>query len=145
MTKNLLALIALLAISRPAHAEDALTGALKQPNERGTVGLKEPVPGAATAGSADKTEASIKWLLWRVETAKVTFIRNGKASSGKTAARHMRRKFKNFRSDINTVDDFIRLTGTRSEVTGKPYLVETAPGRRMPSNVWLAEQLKEMP
>ncbi len=74
----------------------------------------------------------------------VIFIRNGTEATPDAAARHLRDKYDYFRMDIRTADDFIRLCGTRSEVTKRPYEVRFPDGHQRPAAEWLGAQLKQM-
>ncbi len=74
----------------------------------------------------------------------VIFIRNGTEATPDAAARHLRDKYDYFRMDISTADDFIRLCGTRSEVTKRPYEVRFSDGYKQPAAEWLGAQLKKM-
>ncbi len=138
-----LALFALIAVHPHAQAVDALTGSLEKPNARGTVAEKDAPASGEKPASPEQTAAEIKYLLQRVETSHATFIRNGKRFPGKAAAAHMRRKYGLHKAEIASVEDFIRLCASRSEATGKPYVVETAPGNQTPCDVWMVGLLKE--
>jgi len=48
-----------------------------------------------------------------------------KSYSSEAAAEHARTKYRYFRSQIETPEDFIRLCATKSLISGKPYLVVT--------------------
>ncbi len=89
--------------------------------------------------------ALIERLIALVASSKeVIFIRNGTEATPAEAARHLRDKYDYFLKDIGTADDFIRLCGTRSELTKKPYEVRLSDGRRQPAAEWLGAQLKLM-
>lgn len=72
-----------------------------------------------------------------------TFIRNGTESKSDEAARHLRDKYDYFRKEIHTAEDFIRLCGTRSEMTKEPYLVKAGSTVRASADV-LAEELRHI-
>lgn len=74
----------------------------------------------------------------------VVFVRNGTEATPDAAARHLRDKYDFFSMNIKTADDFIRLCGTRSEATKKPYEVRFPDGHRQPAGEWLGAQLKRM-
>lgn len=97
--------------------------------------LAEPSPTAAQ---------EIDLLIQRVAGMTTrTFIRNGSESSADEAARHLRDKYGYFRREIQTAEDFIRLCGTRSEMTKQPYLVKTGSAAR-PSAEVLTEELRQI-
>jgi hypothetical protein len=87
--------------------------------------------------------AEIDFLLQTVERSPNTFIRNGKEHDGQEAARHMRRKFEHYRDkgEIRSADDFIRLAGTGSLISGRPYEVRLEDGSEIHTSVWLKQAL----
>lgn len=87
--------------------------------------------------------AEIDFLLQRVERSGHTFIRNGKEHDGQEAARHMRRKFEHYqdKGEIRSADDFIRLAGTGSLISGRPYEVRLEDGSEIHTSVWLKQTL----
>ncbi len=91
--------------------------------------------------AGDALQEPINHLLRYVEQSDCTFIRNGKAYSPRKAAEHMRRKYDHFKNKIQTPEDFIELTATRSAVSGKPYSIR-CPGRaEVPATEWLHAEL----
>jgi len=97
--------------------------------------LAEPSPTAAE---------EIELLIQRVAGMTTrTFIRNGSESSADEAARHLRDKYEYFRKEIRTAEDFIRLCGTRSELSKQPYLVKAGSAVRRSADV-LAEELRHI-
>lgn len=90
---------------------------------------------------AEGTDANLKgrieYVLGAVAKSDMTFIRNGEPHTGKEAADHMRAKYEHYQKDIKSVEDFIRLAGTKSLVSGKPYLVKTKEGKEQRSDEWL--------
>lgn len=109
----------------------------------GLIGLMSPTLAGAEdpLGAADRAE--IDYLLRTVERSSEQFIRNGKDHDGQEAARHMRRKFEHFldKGDIHSAEDFIRLAGTGSLISGRPYRVRLGDGREIDTAVWLNEAL----
>jgi hypothetical protein len=103
------------------------------------------VPAAARAADSDAvaTDPAIAYLLNAVETSTLTFVRNGKTYDGPAAAKHMREKADYFRKKIHNAEDFIRLAGTKSELTGQPYFVDVRPGDRRRVEGWLRARLGE--
>jgi Family of unknown function (DUF5329) len=86
----------------------------------------------------------IQRLIAAVETSNVVFIRNGGEYNAKAAADHMRLKLSRAGSRISTARDFIRYIGTRSSMSGQPYYIRTADGRRVESAAWLNRKLAEI-
>lgn len=97
----------------------------------------EPSP---SKGDLDST---IEYLLDFVEQSQCTFIRNGKEHSPNEAVAHMKRKYEHFKKKIRTAEDFIRLTASKSLMSGKPYLIRTKEGKTLPSKDWLMDALSQ--
>ena len=97
----------------------------------------------APARAAESLEQTIAFLLHRIETADATFIRNGQAYTPQEAVAHVRAKYEHFKEQIKTPEDFIRLSATKSLLTGQAYLVRTRDGKEMPLNAWLGNALRE--
>jgi hypothetical protein len=98
---------------------------------------------AVPLGAAESLEQTIAFLLHRIETADATFVRNGQVHTPQEAVAHVRAKYEHFKTQIRTPEDFIRLTATKSLLTGQPYLVRTHHGEEMPLNAWLSNALRE--
>jgi hypothetical protein len=93
--------------------------------------------------ASESLDDSIKFLLDYVAKSDATFIRNGQKHPPKEAANHIKAKYEHFKKEIKTPDDFIRLSASKSLLTGKPYLVRTPDGKEMRLDVWLTEALKQ--
>ena len=52
-----------------------------------------------------------------------------------------KKKYDYFKDEIKTPEDFIRLSATRSLISGRPYMVKTKTGQQMKSETWLLEAL----
>ena len=98
---------------------------------------------AVPLGAAESLEQTIVFLLHRIATADATFIRNGQSHTPQEAVAHVRAKYEHFKGQIKTPEDFIRLTASKSSLTGQPYLVRTRDGKEMPLNAWLSDALRE--
>jgi hypothetical protein len=93
--------------------------------------------------ASESLDDSIKFLLDYVAKSDATFIRNGQKHTPQEAANHIKAKYEHFKNEIKTPDDFIRLSASKSLLTGKPYLVRTPDGKEMRLDVWLTEALKQ--
>ncbi|WP_161635439.1 DUF5329 family protein [Methylomicrobium lacus] len=62
--------------------------------------------------------------------------------SGKEAAEHIRKKYAHFKDQIATAEDFIALSATKSELSGKKYRVFCAGEKVQDSERWLLGELK---
>lgn len=93
----------------------------------------------ASAAPAQSTRSDaeakvIEALIERVAALPgVVFVRNGADAAPAAAARHLRDKYAHFRPEIATAEDFIRLCGTRSELTGRAYAVRLRDGTERPA------------
>jgi hypothetical protein len=70
------------------------------------------------------------------------FIRNGKEYTADEAVAHLREKWEWKKSEIKTAEDFIRIVGAESSVSGEPYLIRFSDGKQRESEAWFREQLK---
>jgi hypothetical protein len=92
---------------------------------------------AQVTPTAVDLEQTIQYLLDRVAKSESTFIRNEKQYGAKEAAEHMKAKAKYYKSEIQTVEDFIQLAGTKSLISGDDYYVRTKKGKEMRCADWL--------
>lgn len=99
---------------------------------------------ASPVPAADSVATEIERLLAAVEGSGCTFIRNGTEHSSVAAAAHMRKKYDHFREEIRTPEDFIRLCGSKSETTGRPYLIRCVDSATQPAAEWLTQQLSRL-
>jgi hypothetical protein len=97
---------------------------------------------AANAPSeADKIESLIESV---AQLEHAVFVRNGSSYDAKAAADHLRLKLKNAGSRVKTADDFIRLCGSASSITGQPYQIRYDDGRVITSEAFLRARLAEL-
>lgn len=69
-------------------------------------------------------DAKIQYLLEAVRRTKYDFIRNAAHHDGARAVLHLRQKYMARRHLVHTAREFIDLCASRSESSGKPYVVE---------------------
>ena len=55
----------------------------------------------------------------------------------------MNAKYDYFKKGIKTPGDFICVAASKSEVSGRPYLVKTKEGKQIQSAEWSGEALKD--
>jgi hypothetical protein len=98
------------------------------------------------AGVAPEAEAQkIDSLIRAVEQlSHAQFIRHGAAYDAPAAADHLRRKWRAAGARIQTAADFIRLCGSASSVSGKPYQIQFGDGTLVSSEEFLRAQLREL-
>jgi hypothetical protein len=99
---------------------------------------------AATAYGRDSREtAKIDALIHAVETLEgAKFIRNGQEYDARAAADHLRLKLGTAGDRVRTADDFIRLCGTQSSLSGKKYRIRFADGTTEDAEAFFRERLK---
>jgi len=84
----------------------------------------------------------VEHLINYLETSNCSMVRNGNAHKGAEATKHVRRKYKHFRDDIGSTEEFIELSATKSTMSGKPYEVHCPGERPRESADWLLEELE---
>jgi hypothetical protein len=102
-------------------------------------------PAAALAASRpDAEQAKIDWLLDQMRASDAIFIRNGTEYDGKKAAAHMKSKLSWAGDRVQTARDFIAGCATKSESSGKPYLMRPKGSTTTsPLADWLLARLAE--
>ncbi len=70
------------------------------------------------------------------------FIRNGKEHTLDKAIAHMRMKWEWKKSEIKTAEDFIRIAGSKSSTSGKPYMIRLQDGTEVKAEEWFSKQLE---
>lgn len=73
-----------------------------------------------------------------------TFIRNGESYEPKQAADHLLMKRNKAGNRIKTAKDFIDKIATASSLTGEPYLIQFANGKKFPTQLVLLSELKKL-
>lgn len=84
----------------------------------------------------------IDHLLQYVKQTKCLYIRNGDAHDGIAAVEHIQRKYDYYKNEIHTTEDFIRLSATKSTMSGIRYYIQCKNSEKVESNIWLLEELK---
>jgi len=87
-------------------------------------------------------QQTIDHLIATVENSKCTFIRNGSEHTPKEAAEHMRKKYDYYKKEIKTPSDFINKCASKSELSGKPYMIKLPDGKTVKCRDWMDEELK---
>jgi len=106
----------------------------------------QPKPaGTAAARPAVNEKQKIAALLSVIEGAKdVTFIRNDSEYPSSAARRLMEAKMERAAGRINTAQDFIEQVATKSNTSGRAYMIKLADGRTTESAFWLRARLSEI-
>lgn len=88
-------------------------------------------------------EVKIRHLIAAVETLEgAQFLRNGSAYDAKAAADHLRLKLRTAGDRVKTADDFIRLCGSQSSLSGEKYRIRLADGTIIDAEVFFRNRLK---
>lgn len=84
----------------------------------------------------------IEYLLNRMMRSSCIFIRNGEKHVGKTAAMHMRWKYKMYQKEVVTAKDFIEKIANGSRKTRETYKIQLPDGQIYPSQDILSNELE---
>ncbi len=97
----------------------------------------------AHAQLSPKAKAEISHLLDYVQNSGCEFYRNGVwYKDPKVARGHLEDKYHLYELRINSAEDFIKWAGTKSEESGKPYMVRCGNEAPILTSKWLAMELK---
>ena len=88
-------------------------------------------------------EKEILYLLNAVKTTECMYERNGEIHSGPEAVKHIQKKYDHFKDDIITAEDFIRLSATKSMISGQKYHIICIGKKPYDSDKWLLQKLQE--
>ena len=87
----------------------------------------------------------IQALIQRVEkSTSMSFLRNGTAHTAAEAAEHMQAKYAHFKNKIATAEDFVDLCASRSEMSGKPYMVKMGDAAPVEAGTFLKDELRTL-
>jgi hypothetical protein len=102
-----------------------------------------PAVPAEPAAETNHLLETINYLLEFVKNSDCVFIRNNVEHTASEAAAHMQRKYEYFKDKVQTPEDFIRLTATKSLMTGRLYYVRLRDGEKLTSEAWLLQALDQ--
>ncbi len=103
------------------------------------VSLLYSVSVLSDVGESQRDE--VRHLLDFVRDSGCAMERNGKRYSGEDAYTHIRKKYHYFRDEIQSSEDFIEYSATKSTLSGKYYLVFCDSDPPMRSKDWLVDEL----
>lgn len=92
---------------------------------------------SASAGSNNE----IDHLLNFVASTNCKYERNGEIYSGAEAVKHIKKKYDYFSNDIETAEDFVKYSATKSKFSGDHYRIHCASHPAVKSSVWLLSEL----
>jgi len=103
-------------------------------------------PSLARAENLSATEQyKIEALIKHVGDLKdAKFVRNGSTYEPATAVRFLRGKWDGNKAGVKSAHDFIDKVATKSETSGKPYLLRFSDGKEIPSREFLFDELKKI-
>ena len=99
------------------------------------------LPGIGLGAKTGDTDKAVRHLMNYVSESGLTFIRNSSTYTAIEAAEHMSNKYRHFKADIKTAEDFIDLCATKSIMSGKPYLIIDKQGNEIRTSEWLRAEL----
>ena len=98
---------------------------------------------AADLPAAEKTK--IEALISNIENlGDAKFIRNGSEYDAKTAAKFLRGKWDNKAKEIASAKDFIDKAATKSDTSGKPYMIQIKGQAATPCGSYLQAELEKL-
>ncbi len=83
----------------------------------------------------------IDHLLTFVQHTSCKINRNGKLYDGDDAVSHIKKKYAYFKDDIQTTEQFIELSATKSTMSGRYYTVQCNEDKQLRTQEWLLEEL----
>ena len=88
----------------------------------------------------------VEQLLARIGASDCQFQRNGSWYGAPQARLHLEQKYRYLLAGdrLRTAEDFIALAGTKSSMSGSPYLVQCGGQSQRYSAQWLTAQLSEL-
>lgn len=94
------------------------------------------------ADVSDTQRPEVEHLLLFVLQSDCEIDRNGSLHNGVDAHKHMRKKYRHFRDEIDSTEAFIAKSASRSELSKKPYHVVCPDQARITTQQWLHNELK---
>jgi hypothetical protein len=83
----------------------------------------------------------IDHLLSYVSSTACIYERNGEMHSGQEAVEHIKKKYDYFFDDIETTEEFIKYSATKSKMSGNHYKIHCANQPAIRSSAWLLAEL----
>lgn len=88
--------------------------------------------------------SEIEHLINYVKNTDCLYERNGTKHKGYEAVEHIRKKYEYYEDDIESTEDFIRLSAKESTMSGKPYKVHCEGKQVVTSESWLLKELNHI-
>lgn len=87
------------------------------------------------------THTEIEHLLTFVASTECQYERNGTMHNGKEAVEHINKKYAYYSDDIESTEDFIKYSATKSKMSGKHYKIHCGDKAPITSQQWLLIEL----
>jgi hypothetical protein len=95
----------------------------------------------ALADVPPEQKPEVEHLVQFVADSHCIIHRNDTDHDAKEAAHHITSKYKYYRNEIRSTEDFIRYSGTRSTITGRRYSVSCPGQHTIDMQRWLTDEL----
>ena len=89
------------------------------------------------------TQQDINHLLAFVANPSCQYERNGSVYDGARAEKHIKKKYEYFKDRINSAEDFIKYSATKSTMSGKQYKIYCENMATQNSSDWRLDELKK--
>ena len=97
----------------------------------------------ATGMAVASSQQEIDHLLEFVASSDCRYERNGTMHGGQEASDHIRMKYDYYKNRVETAEEFIRYSATKSKLSGKKYRIHCPGTSVIDSSDWLLQELKK--
>ena len=94
------------------------------------------------ADISKNTKAEINHLITFVKTSTCLINRNGDEHNGNDAIEHIQKKYDYYKDEINSAEQFIEYSATKSTMSGNFYKVKCGDAQPIKTQLWLLDELK---
>lgn len=98
--------------------------------------------GSIMADVSPATQLEIEHLLNFIRNSSCIIDRNGKTYAAVKAISHIEKKYAYFEDEIETSEDFIELSASKSTMSGRYYMVRCEDEEQIRTREWLMQELK---
>lgn len=95
------------------------------------------------ADISTEQQKEIDHLLKFITESACQFKRNGRQYSGIQSRKHIQKKYNYFNDTINSAEDFIQYSATKSTMSGQYYTVNCPNNKKITSKEWLLKELQQ--
>jgi hypothetical protein len=88
------------------------------------------------------TQLEIDHLLSFVANTACQYDRNGSIHNGPEARDHISRKYEYYKKRVETAEDFVKYSATKSKLTGRSYKIHCPGEEAVSSSEWLLQELQ---